>query len=330
MPENKEYHILVVDDESSLRNLLKDLFEDAGYSVESAKSGEEALEFLRDRAFHAVLTDIRMEGMSGMDLLRETRTIRPEAEVIIMTSHVSIETAVEALRLGAYDYLIKPFDNLDMVLALMRRALDKVMLVHQNRQLMEDLRTKNSELKELNKSIHELAIRDGLTSLYNHRYFHDILEGEFYRCGRHKRPLTLIMMDVDNFKNYNDKNGHLMGDDVLKEFGRILVGRARRSDHVARYGGEEFVALLPETSKELGLNVAEDFRRLIENHPFPNGKGQPLGKVTFSGGVSEFPTDAQDVRTLIEMADQAMYKAKEAGKNCIKSGGKRVNSKKNK
>ncbi len=310
-----QFRILVVDDEESLRGMLTELLTECGYVVATAASGEAALEQIRQSEFHVILTDIRMEKMSGIDLIRHVRAMQSETEVVIMTSHASTETAIEALRLGAYDYIIKPFENLDQVLTLVRRTLDKVRLVVENRMLLADLRRKNEELEQLNRAIRELAVRDGLTGLYNYRYFQEMLRAETARSERHNRPASVLMIDVDNFKTYNDTHGHVMGDEVLRALARILGERARRTDMVARYGGEEFVILLPETSREAAQTVAESLLERVANHPFPKGDTQPLGRVTISVGLAEFPRDASDARGLIENADKALYRSKSEGRN---------------
>ena len=317
MQDNSSYRILVVDDDSSLTGVLKELLTDNGYQVETAGKGEQALEMMRQAEFHIVLTDIRMEGMSGLDLIRHVRRTQPESEVIIMTSYASIESAVEALRLGAYDYLVKPFDDLNHVLDLVKRTTTKVKFAVENRKLMEDLQRKNQELAKLNETIRELAVRDGLTGLYNYRYFQEMLQSETARSQRHHRKLCLLMIDVDHFKVYNDLQGHPMGDEVLKGIARILMERARRTDLVARYGGEELVVVLPETPRENARKVAEDFRRRVENFSFPKGENQPIGRITISIGLAEFPADAADARALIERADKALYAAKSGGRNRV-------------
>jgi diguanylate cyclase (GGDEF)-like protein len=316
--EASRFRLLVVDDESSLRGILSELLGEAGYYVETAESGEEALERIRNSTFHVVITDIRLGGMNGIELIRLIRGMGVEAEVIVMTSHASFSTAVEALRLGAYDYLLKPFEDLDAVLALVKRTIDKLRLVIENRKLVENLKRKNEELEHLNRSIRELAVRDGLTGLYNFRYLQGVLHTEVNRSERHGFSVCLLMVDVDHFKHYNDHNGHLDGDDVLKIIGHILGERARRSDTVARYGGEEFCLILPETRADFAVKVAEDVRQLVESYPFQNREKQPIGKVTISLGIAEFPVDADSARALIDRADQALYRAKTEGRNRVR------------
>lgn len=163
----------------------------------------------------------------------------------------------------------------------------------------------------------ELASRDGLTGLYNHRYFQESLAKELVRSTRHKLQFSLIFLDLDHFKNYNDTNGHLEGDFLLKELSRIISDRLRGNDILARYGGEEFVVILPETTKEEGGKLAEELRMLIEKHPFPGDEKQPLGTVTASMGVSAFPEDGKTAHEIIDRSDQLLYKAKDQGRNAV-------------
>jgi diguanylate cyclase (GGDEF)-like protein len=163
-----------------------------------------------------------------------------------------------------------------------------------------------------------------LTGLYNHRYFREALEQELSRADRHKRPFSLVFMDVDHFKMFNDSNGHLAGDEALKGLSKIFRENKRASTIVARYGGEEFVALLPETSKDKALEYAELVRGRVEAARFRDYEGRELGKVTISLGVSTFPDDGTNTKILMEYADRALYKAKEAGRNRVSAEGTQV------
>jgi diguanylate cyclase (GGDEF)-like protein len=264
----KPLRILVADDEQSLRTIVSQVLGEDGHAVTTVASGEEALTVFRKQPFPLVITDIRMGGMSGIDLLQNVKKMSPDTAVIIMTSHASLDTAITALRTGAYD-------------------------------------------------LKNLAIRDGLTTLYNHRYFQEALAVELVRSRRYTRNVSLVFMDVDYFKKYNDAHGHPDGDKVLIALSNIFRDSVRVSDIVARYGGEEFVLLLPETTKENALRVAEFIRKKVSDHPFPGRETQPLGRVTISLGVATFPQDGTDGSSLIERADKALYEAKRTGRNKV-------------
>jgi len=163
----------------------------------------------------------------------------------------------------------------------------------------------------------ELSITDELTKVFNRRYFNQRFEREMQRAQRYRRPLSLIMLDIDHFKIFNDSHGHLWGDAVLKQAAQTLEENLRRADILARFGGEEFVILLPEIDKAHGRQVAEKLRRAIENATFPKAETQPLGRITVSLGLAAFPEDAEGAADLIHFADQGLYLAKSRGRNQV-------------
>jgi diguanylate cyclase (GGDEF)-like protein len=171
-----------------------------------------------------------------------------------------------------------------------------------------------------------LAVTDELTKLYNHRYFLRSLERELKRAKRYSDELTLLMIDVDHFKNYNDTWGHLKGNVVLKTVAEILGHSARESDIVARYGGEEFSIIISQAEEGQVLTVAERIRQEVYNHPFPGEEKQPGGKLTISVGLAIFPLDANESISLIECADLALYRSKALGRNIVTSYRQTVNN----
>jgi PleD family two-component response regulator len=252
--------ILIVDDEMFVRSVLVQVLERYGYAVTEAADGEQALERLKEKKFALVITDIKMPVMSGLEVLKKTRQSYPDTQVIIITSHASLDTAVEALRFGAYDYLFKPFEDLALISAAASRAIETVRLTEENRRLLATLKKQNRELERTNKILENVACRDGLTGLFNHRYFQDSLRSEIDRCQRENDIFSLIFFDLDHFKIYNDAHGHLEGDYLLRQLAIILEKNFRYSDVVARYGGEEFVVILPGTSKKDAQHMAENMR----------------------------------------------------------------------
>ncbi len=309
--------ILVVDDEDTVRSVLYQVLSDDGHVVDSAANGLQALEIMDKESFALVITDIKMPGMDGLELLEKIKTRFSDTQVIIITSHASLETAISAMRHGAYDYLFKPFGDLDLITTAARRALEKVTLTRENRRLVESLANKNDQLEKANRILKDLACRDGLTRLYNHRYFQDVIQNEIHRAERNGEVFSLLFMDLDHFKHYNDTHGHLEGDRLLRKMGEILIKAVRRSDVVARYGGEEFVIMMPATPKKNAAVMGEKLRRYIENFPFPGRESQPLKKVTISVGIASFPEDGAERPELVERADSAMYRAKKLGRNSV-------------
>lgn len=165
----------------------------------------------------------------------------------------------------------------------------------------------------------ELSITDDLTGLYNRRYFNQRFEREVLRARRYNRPLTVVMVDIDYFKHYNDINGHLLGDEILKKVATLLESNLRKADIVARYGGEEFVIILPEIDKQQADQVAEKLRRTIEVRSFPKEQFQPNKNLTISLGLATLPDDSSNAKELLDLADRALYQAKGEGRNRVVS-----------
>ena len=163
----------------------------------------------------------------------------------------------------------------------------------------------------------ELSITDDLTGIFNRRYFNQRFESEIQRAKRYDHSLSIQMLDIDNFKIYNDVNGHIMGDEVLKNVSLILEKILRKTDLIARFGGEEFIIMLPEISKDQSRKVANKLRGEIERTAFGNEVMSPNGKITVSVGLSVFPEDSREPRKLIQFADDALYRAKSMGRNCV-------------
>ena len=170
----------------------------------------------------------------------------------------------------------------------------------------------NAQLYQRTK---ELSTRDDLTGLFNRRHFFDNLEKEVQRARRYRRVFSLILLDLDDFKGYNDTYGHLKGDEALKEIGRLLLASTRRADIVARFGGEEFVVLLPEINAQGALVVAEKIRTAVEQYPFAGRTTQAGGKMTVTLGLATYPTDSEDGLELVDLADRALYLGKQQGGN---------------
>jgi diguanylate cyclase (GGDEF)-like protein len=172
----------------------------------------------------------------------------------------------------------------------------------------------NAQLYQRTK---ELSSRDELTGLFNRRYFFENLETEVQRARRYRRAFTILMLDLDHFKHYNDTHGHLCGDQVLRQCGEILLGNTRRADVVARFGGEEFVIMLPEIDRQAGALVAEKIRAKIAQHPFHGRDRQPGGELTVTIGLATYPIDSDNGLELVDVADRALYVGKRQGGNRV-------------
>jgi len=308
-------NILVADDEVTIRTLVGELLTDEGHNVTLAEDGQDALEKFNQSRHEIVFSDIRMPKMTGIELLAEVKKLNENTQFIIMTSHASVDNSIAALKKGAFDYIIKPFDELDIVVDAANRAIANLSAIREQQYLLNTLSRQNTELGDLNKKFRDMAIRDGLTGLYNHRHAQDRITEEFERSKRFERDLSILFMDVDNFKFYNDTHGHQPGDDVLKTIGGLLGEEIRESDVVARWGGEEFIVIAAETNTKQACELAENLRKKIAASNFPYGNKQPLGLISISIGVATMSDTTKYAEDLVKLADDALYKAKEGGRN---------------
>lgn len=224
-----------------------------------------------------------------------------------------------------YDIIKPMIERMERKKELPARILDKVhgLLIEMlfelsdsySKRLNERIDHYINEIERANIQLKETSIKDGLTDCYNQRYFHEVVDAEISRAKRYNRPLSIIMLDIDHFKKFNDTYGHLCGDEVLKVIGNILNKSIRSCDTVFRYGGEEFCILLPETKKDRAVILAERIRKKIFDNSF--GINSRVLKVTVSGGVNELDNESVDKNILVANADKALYLAKKKGRNQV-------------
>ena len=283
--------VLVVDDEEIICTLFAAMLGHYGrYHVVTTTDGRQVMDILRREPFDVMLLDMSMPAISGLDVLRQVTQAFEELPVIIVTGHGSIEIAVESMQAGAADFVTKPVPA-----AVLHLRIQKA---------LEHARTRR------------LASTDGLTEVYNHRTFQERLSQEIARADRYSRPLSLLMIDVDHFKVYNDTCGHPQGDIVLQDLARLLREMSRTSDTVARYGGEEFAIILPETDSVGAQKIAQRLREQVEGYAFPGQDLMPGGSLTISIGVATHaPAGSKDA--LLQAADTALYTAKREGRNRV-------------
>ncbi|MFP4624170.1 MAG: diguanylate cyclase [Gemmatimonadota bacterium] len=296
--------ILVVDDNRDNLEIISTRLEFRGYDVMTAERGDQAIEMARDRCPDLILLDIMMPDLDGYEVARRLRTEGELAyiPIIFVTARDSTEDLVTGLDAGGDDYLTKPI-NFPELEARVRSMLR--------------IKRLQDELEEKNRELEKLSISDGLTGLYNHRHLHELLEEEFERSKRTGEPVSVVMFDLDNFKQVNDTFGHQAGDRVLRALADILRTTAREIDRLGRYGGEEFMAILPDSDPDAGVTFAERVRQAVERHDFNIGDHEPIA-MTISAGVATCPHDRPDgPHRLVYYADQALYSAKGAGRNRV-------------
>lgn len=284
-------NVLVVDDEEIICTLFAAMLSHYGrYHVVTTTDGRQVMDILRRGPFDVMLLDMSMPAISGLEVLRQVTQTFEELPVIIVTGHGSIEIAVESMQAGAADFVTKPVPA-----AVLHLRIQKA---------LEHARTRR------------LASTDGLTGVYNHRTFQERLSQEIARADRYSRPLSVLMIDVDHFKVYNDTYGHPQGDIVLQDLARLLQEMSRTSDTIARWGGEEFAIILPETDSVGAQKIGQRLCEQVERYPFPGQNLMPGGTLTISIGVATYAA-ASSKEALLQGADTALYTAKREGRNRV-------------
>jgi diguanylate cyclase (GGDEF)-like protein len=304
--------VLVIDDSATMRALVcaalreKNLFD----RYVEASDGAAGLRAAADVTPDLVLCDLVMPGVDGYGFLERFRATEVGARVpvLMLSSEQEAAKKVGGLERGANDYIVKPCPPAE----LCARVANYLRM----KSLQDELEAKNRELSVKNAELATMAITDSLTQLHNRRHFIERGEQEFARAARAGAPLGLLLCDVDHFKQVNDSYGHHAGDRVLQEVARLVRDAVRQGDVVARWGGEEFVVLLPDADYGASMRVAEKLRTVVESKAF-SGTGAPI---TISIGVGGYPAPGVDsLFSLIEIADQALYRAKQAGRNRTES-----------
>jgi two-component system cell cycle response regulator len=293
--------VLIVDDDAEIKDSIHEFITRSGYNCITASSAEEAVEILKSNHVNVAIADIMLPGKDGLELT-DIMKQKHDIDVIVMTGYSNEYSYEEVITKGASDLIFKPF-RLEELLLRLKKVL-------KNRQVIKD------RARVLNK-LEKLAITDGLTTLYNLRHFYKQLEVEIGRCSRYGHSLSLLLLDIDNFKMYNDSYGHLEGDKVLVRLSQIIKSCLRTMDSAYRYGGEEFTVILPETKGEEAKNVANRIKRAVElERFFP--EPDKVVTITISIGLTEYFKNEQ-LSKVIKRADQAMYNSKAQGRNRISS-----------
>ncbi|MFC1856164.1 diguanylate cyclase [Thermodesulfobacteriota bacterium] len=298
--------LLIIDDSQSVRDQIKEALSYTSIfdAVLEANNGIEGFKLLIDNPVDLVVCDVIMPAIDGFKFLTMTKS-RPEyvdLPIIMLTGEASMDKKIEGLSKGASDYLIKPFDGGELI------ARIKVQL--KIKFLQDELKKSNSLLKELSNT-------DSLTKLHNRRFIMELLETEFERGLRYESFLSVLMLDIDHFKNINDTYGHQAGDEILKKIGDILNDVRRKSDLPGRYGGEEFIIVLPHSDNTGARSLAERIRSQVEEYDFEDADGTNI-KVTVSIGTATYPAiGVHSSAELIKKADDALYEAKAGGRNMV-------------
>jgi two-component system, cell cycle response regulator len=285
-----EFNILVIEDNEAVFNELKTGLADTDYKLWRVSTGAEALKLAKDGYFIAIISELLLADINGIELVRRLKKISSQINILMLTTYaVSNDLAVDAMKAGAFAYLQKPL-NMEEVKLVLRRAIENSILLIQ------------AGRKDYYQDISTI---DGLTGLYNHRYFHEMLDWTINHLRRFPQTFSLFMIDADHFKQYNDTNGHVAGDKALCSLARLFEQSVRDVDLVFRYGGEEFAIILAQTQVQDAEKIG---RRLVDS-------ARKKLPITISIGLAAFPTHAQEKKDLVIKTDKALYRAKETGRD---------------
>ncbi|NLF31396.1 MAG: diguanylate cyclase [Planctomycetes bacterium] len=316
--------ILIVEDDADHRELIADAlqiyFDGAADDRIVCVGTAAACRKLDPNAFDVILLDYNLPDATGLDVLERFAAVS-DVPIIFVTGENVIETASKAVHMGAQDYIIKLGDYLFAIPLVVEKNIRQHRIRQENRRLqqelqatVEEVRVKNLQLKESLARLHRMATTDYLTDLTNRRHFAEELERCFGEARRYEFDLTCVMMDLDHYKTFNDTLGHQMGDKILVATARAIRATLRASDVAARYGGDEFVLLLPHTSIDLAVTVTQ---RISDQIAAWRAQYTHVGReLTLSMGLANLHRDnPASADALLCMADQALYAAKQAGRN---------------
>jgi len=284
-----EPSVLIIEDNESVFRVLKEALAPITRKVWKAATGREALKLLKNLYFPVIFTEVQVSDMNGIELIKRIKKMDSRINIVALTTQFLTDLRVKALKNGAYAYLMKPIDKEEACL-MFRRALENTFLMIQAGK---------------RKYYQDMSILDGLTGVYNHRHFYEVLDWQISHMRRVPQAFSVFMIDIDNFKKYNDTKGHPEGDKVLHDAAQMFVDLTRENDMVFRYGGEEFAVILPQTEQHNAKKVGE---RLVE-------VARSKLPVTISMGLSTFLDHAQTRAEIVANADKALYRAKTTGKN---------------
>ena len=290
--------ILIVDDTVKNLQVLGTILKAENYKIAIATNGNQAISIANDTNPDLILLDVMMPGLDGFETCKKLKSLSgtKDVPVIFLTAKVETEDIIEGFKAGAVDYITKPFNSYEL------KARVKT---HVELKISKDL------LEQKNAILKKLSITDGLTGLFNHRYTMDVLSRLVEENIRYRQPLSISMLDIDNFKKANDEYGHIFGDEVLIKISNSIESCLRKTDMVGRYGGEEFLVLFAHTNLKGAAESVERIIKSVENLKWEKENF----KVTISAGVYE--KKDEDATTLIKKADDLLYAAKKKGKNRV-------------
>ncbi len=318
---NSSIHILLVDDQPIIAEGIKRMLEnERDMKLTYVQDPSKAIDIAIEIDATIILQDLVMPDSDGMTLLRfykashDTRDI----PVIVLSSKEDAATKSEAFSYGASDYLVKLPDAIELIARIRSHAKNYILQKERDSAFFA-LRELKKQLEASNAKLQKLSMLDGLTGISNRRQFDETLKNEIENSRSSQTPISLILIDIDYFKDFNDNYGHQLGDECLKQVAGLLARSCLNPlDMAARYGGEEFAVLLPGTTEVNALSVAERFKQALTQSCIEHSHSATSDCVTVSMGVATHDQGSSyQGKALIEEADKALYKAKESGRNQI-------------
>jgi len=323
-PGHHKIKVLLIDDQAMIGEAVRrSLSSEEDIEFHYCQDPAKAIKLAAEINATVILQDLVMPEIDGLMMVRYFRVNKASANIPIIVLSTKEDAAIkgEAFSLGANDYLVKLPDKIELIARIRYHSLAYINLLEKD-EAFKALEKSQAQLAEANRTLQKLSSLDSLTGIANRRVYDETLKKEWSRSMRSKIPLGLIMIDIDNFKLYNDHYGHQGGDDCLQKVAQALdLSSQRDTDFLARYGGEEFSAVLPNTDLNGALIVAEEMRQAIKALGIEHAKSEVCDIITISLGVSAvIPQMGTEPQILIAAADQALYKAKEEGRDRVKSG----------
>jgi diguanylate cyclase (GGDEF)-like protein len=295
---NKTIKILYVEDEDDVREGYSRALRRVTESLFSAENGLIGLELYKEHKPDIVISDIKMPIMDGIEMTKAIKKIDEDANIVFTTAHSESAYLLEAIELHADSYLLKPVQK-KSIISVVEKLTKRILLEREN--------------EELKKELSKMAYTDNLTKVYNRHKFEEIFRYELTQIKRHDYPLSIAILDIDLFKKFNDKYGHIIGDEILVMLADTMQKNIRETDVFARWGGEEFVLLFNNANLENAVKLANNFRKIIQNTQHSSA-----GNVTASFGLTEYKK-GDTLESMLKRADIALYEAKENGRNCVRS-----------
>jgi two-component system, chemotaxis family, response regulator WspR len=320
-PDDYPITVLLVDDQAMVGEMIRRaLANQPNLVFHYCSEAGDAMAYAERIHPTVILQDLLLPDVDGLTLVRQYRDnpVTRDVPIIVLSSKEEPVVKSEAFKQGATDYLVKLPDPIELVARIRHHSKAYLHQIQRN-QAYRALHESQEQLVLMNIELQRLNNIDGLTGLSNRRYLDEFLTTEWKRALREQTALSVLMIDVDDFKRYNDTYGHLAGDEVLKEVATTITqGIKRPADLAARFGGEEFIVVLPNTEPAGAQCVAEDIRHRLENLRIPHSAATTIPYVTISvGTASMIPRKSDSSADLVAMADAALYKAKKAGRNRV-------------